>query len=1075
MSDTRFITNENGQTLESRFKEFLKDVEFLDIIVGYFRTSGFHRMCQEFESIDKIRILVGLSVDHTAFDLIEVAKDESCQLKIDTLSHIKTKDIFSKLVIQELENYETIDSYNTEIGIKKFIEFLKTKKLEIKAHPSKNIHAKVYISRFRKDDRDFGRVITGSSNFSESGFVAQREFNVELKDRSDVEFALNQFEKLWMEGVDVSDKYVETVNTKTWVNDQISPYHLYLKFLYEYFKEDLYMEQEIESYLPEGFMELKYQKQAVVNAKKILDAYNGVFLADVVGLGKTFIAALLAQQLNGKLLVICPPVLVDYWKETFFHFGVRGYKVESMGKLDSIYSEIERYPEKNKFDYVLVDEAHRFRNEMTIGYDTLYKICFGKKVVLISATPLNNTIDDIYNQLKLFQSPKKSTIPGVPNLEVLFARLQKNIKKHEKGTGEYVNAVRSASKEVRDKILKYVMIRRTRTEIIKHYSEDIESKGLFFPDLANPARIPYEFDEQTDKAFAETIRMLKDFKYYRYTPILYLKNKPSEFEQQSQRNIGGFMKGIIIKRLESSFYAFRHTLDRFIESYEKFIKMFESGTIYVSKKANVYELLENDNEEKLLQLIDEDKAKKYKSDEFEKSYKEKLEKDLKLLKEIKSLWLNIKTDPKLNSFLEKLRSDKILNGNKIIIFTESKETGDYLYENINKFNKGHTFFFSSFGGKYGKEELSLKASKQIIKENYDPSYGKDINDVKYLITTDILAEGMNLHNSNVVLNYDLPWNPTRVLQRVGRINRVGTKHEQIYIYNFFPTSKADKHLGLEESIKSKIQAFHDALGEDAKYLTEDEELSTHSLFGKDLYDKLNNKKSYQPEEDEDSELVYLKEIQDLRKNNIQLFDKIKNLPKKARSCKEDTSLKEDKLITFFRKGKLKKFFISNKLMSEEVNFFEAAKILKTTEEELKNVPPRFFEMLSMNRERFEFSVSNDSDEAQFKQGGLSNEKTIIKLLKSNVISQYKGFTDEDDEFIKLVLNALENGIIPKKSIKKIKDSIEQKKLNMDEMPLKIIKLLRENIPENIVSQNEIANHSRDVKKEIILSEYLIKG
>src|SRR5690606_39271606 len=154
---------------------------------------------------------------------------------------------------------------------------------------------------------------------------------------------------------------------------------------YEYFKEDINLDEEFDSYLPDGFLELKYQKQAVISAKKILDSYNGVFLSDVVGLGKTYISALLAQQLPGRKLIICPPVLQDYWRETFFEFNIGGTVVESMGKLDHIIASGHE-----RFDYVFVDEAHRFRNEGTQGYEKLHQICWGKKVILVSATPLNN-------------------------------------------------------------------------------------------------------------------------------------------------------------------------------------------------------------------------------------------------------------------------------------------------------------------------------------------------------------------------------------------------------------------------------------------------------------------------------------------------------------------------------------------------------------------------------------------------------------------------------------------------------------------------------------------------------------
>ena len=163
--------------------------------------------------------------------------------------------------------------------------------------------------------------------------------------------------------------------------------------LYEYLKEDINLDQEIDIDMPEGFMELQYQKQAIVSAKKILEAYQGVFLADVVGLGKTYISAMLAQQLAGGKLIICPPVLIDYWKETFFDFGVKKYEVESLGKLDKILKR-----DIDKYDTIFIDEAHRFRNEYTYGFEKLIEITYGKKVVLVTATPLNNTFQDIFTQ-----------------------------------------------------------------------------------------------------------------------------------------------------------------------------------------------------------------------------------------------------------------------------------------------------------------------------------------------------------------------------------------------------------------------------------------------------------------------------------------------------------------------------------------------------------------------------------------------------------------------------------------------------------------------------------------------------
>ena len=309
-TDLKFFTNLDHDPLYKRFLSTLKSAQYFDVLVGYFRTSGFFRLYAELEQVDKIRILIGLNTDRQSFELFQEATQGSDQQDYIE-SHKKCRDVYIETLTSEMEYTE--DTVEVEIAAQKFIEFIQSGKLELRVHPSRNIHAKVYITRFHHEDRDFGRVITGSSNFSENGLIGQREFNVELKDRVDVDFALARFEELWQEGVDVSDEYIDTIKNKSWLNDRITPYEIYLKLLYEYFKEDINIEEDIEFSLPEGFMDLTYQKQAVLSAKKILEAYNGVFLADVVGLGKTFITALFLQKLPpGRKLIICPPVLTDY-------------------------------------------------------------------------------------------------------------------------------------------------------------------------------------------------------------------------------------------------------------------------------------------------------------------------------------------------------------------------------------------------------------------------------------------------------------------------------------------------------------------------------------------------------------------------------------------------------------------------------------------------------------------------------------------------------------------------------------------------------------------------------------------
>lgn len=476
-TDLTFITNENGQSLKDRFNILVKDSRFFDVLSGYFYTSGFYAIYKSLESNEKIRILVGISTDRRALDLFKTAKEE-VQLEFGDLSHKETKDAYTQLVATEMEYSQ--DKQDVEKGVLKFIEWIKSGKLEIKVYPSQNIHAKVYIITFKEGHYDLGRVVTGSSNFTQSGLVDNLEFNVELKNSADYKFAKDKFEELWKDAVDISEKYIETIETKTWLNHDITPYQLYLKLLYEYFKDQLSQTDEVfATYTPENFLKLEYQEQAVLNAKKILEEYGGVFISDVVGLGKTYIATLLAGQLDGRTLVIAPPVLLDKdnpgsWPNAFSDFRVAA-DFESIGKLDDI---LER-AEIDKYKNIIIDEAHRFRNEANRTYEKLAEICREKRVILVTATPYNNTPWDILGQIKLFQNSKKSTIPNLPDLDSFLNGLAKRLKglDRQQNNAEYLEITQDNASQIREKILKYLMVRRTRTEIVKYFGEDLKKRN----------------------------------------------------------------------------------------------------------------------------------------------------------------------------------------------------------------------------------------------------------------------------------------------------------------------------------------------------------------------------------------------------------------------------------------------------------------------------------------------------------------------------------------------------------------------------------------------------------------------
>ena len=1059
-SDLTFITNEKNKHLLDRFNILIKDTRFFDVLVGYFYTSGFHALYKSLEATKKIRILIGISTNKETVTLINKANSDFQSTL--SFSHAEVKKEFENHVSDEMANSE--DNPHVEDGVLKFIEWLKDGRLEVKAYPTQNIHAKLYIMTFAEEDRDRGRVITGSSNFTEAGLRDNLEFNVELKNRSDYDFALQKFNELWVDAVDVKDKYIESIQTKTWLNDTITPHELYLKFLYEYFKEDLSQPEEVfYRYMPSEFMKLEYQEQAVLNAKRILDEYGGVFISDVVGLGKTYVSALLAQQLEGRTLVIAPPVLLDKgnpgsWPNVFSDFKVAA-DFESLGKLDSL---IKRGAEKYK--NIFIDEAHRFRTETNITYEKLAQICRGKRIILVTATPYNNSPKDILSQLKLFQKGRNSTIPNLPDLERFFGTLGKKLKKldRQKDFKEYINVVRNNAKEIREKVLKYLMVRRTRNEIVSHFSRDLEEQKFKFPDVANPEAIFYELNDDEDKVFTKTIELIaKKFKYSRYTPLLYYQGEITQPEELAQRNMGKFMKILLIKRLESSFHAFGNSIDRFIASYNHVLGELNEGNVYVSKKHlnKIFDLLENDDEEAIQKLIEQDKAKKYNAKYFRDAFEKDLKYDLEILLTIKKLWKTVKRDPKLLAAKQKLSSKKLFKEQKLIIFTESKETADYLSGHLNELYKDKVLCFS--GG-------SSAIVREKVIENFDAKARHPKDDYRILVSTEVLSEGVNLHRSNVVINYDIPWNPTRLMQRVGRINRVDTKFDTIYSYNFFPTKQSNDQIKLKEAAEGKIHAFISMLGADARLLTEGEPIESFELFN-----RLLSKKTITGEDEhEESELKYLQVIKTIRDKKPDLFEKVKRLPKKSRTARFLKGAK-DSLLTYFRKGKLHKFYMASiKNDPVELDFISAAKQLEASEgEKREKISKNLYDLLERNKQAFHLATLDEAPEIKGK-GGRDTVTSALRILKTNEIRRYKGYTEDDEAYIKRVIKELEEGGLPRQTSKTLLREL-QKELKKGINPLKILAVLKMNIPSEFLQEMTFHNAAQVFgPREVILSEYL---
>jgi superfamily II DNA or RNA helicase/polyhydroxyalkanoate synthesis regulator phasin len=904
---TKFFTNQDDNSLLKKFEGVFTNIDSIrhfDALVGYFRTSGYFKLRAFLDKIPRIRILVGINVDQL------IAKyHNKGQLYLDNPEETKA-DFLEDMIknIQEAD-YDEV----TEKGIIQFIEDLISEKIELRAHPTKKIHAKVYIFRPASfNEYAPCEVITGSSNLTDAGLGANPEsnyeFNVSLREYEDVKFATEEFERLWNESIPILHAEAEALKKKTYLRDDFTPFELYIKMLIEYFgKRVEYDPYNIDLLLPDKFMRLKYQSDAANQGYAIMMKHNGFILADVVGLGKTIIACMVIKKFiyeNGthsKILVVVPPALEANWRRTTEDFQIKNhFEFITIGSLHKILDE-DDYSHSNadKFDLIVVDESHKFRNDYTEMYLALQEICkkprsrpsengdTRKKVILISATPLNNRPQDIENQLYLFQDKRNSTLENIRNLQDYFKPLNEQYKKLAAEKTLNIKKLKSLFQKLRDDVVEPLVIRRTRTDIEKNkeYLEDIKSQGIIFPRVDDPISLFYTLDGKLAILFFETVSLITGLDeygnetdglgYYRYRAIEFLANEDDKKIYGNVQSISGrlsaIMKTLLVKRLESSFFAFTQSIHRFQRAIDNMIEMFENDRVFVAPDLDINKLLEEGlSYDQIEEKINEKGGnnKEFNKSAFDKKFLDLLKSDKEKVDELVLRWREIEKDPKLEAFSEKLKTEFFKSkehnpSGKLVIFTESIETAEQLSEYI---KKGFEFRVLTVSAE------NRKTLENVIRENFDANLEEEKwkNDFDIIITTEVLAEGINLHRSNVIVNYDVPWNATRLMQRIGRVNRIGSRAEQIFVYNFYPSALGDEQIKLVNNALRKLQSFHTAFGEDNKIFSLLEEKGDGALFGNKI-------------QKEESEILnYLNELRDFKKKHPKRFAEISKIPNKAR-------------------------------------------------------------------------------------------------------------------------------------------------------------------------------------------------
>ena len=945
---SKFFNNDTGNTLFDKLKGIALGMANFDrflAVVGFFRSSGYFKLRKELKNVEEIKILVGINID----DIFR--RHNKTMLMLESAE--KAKIVYDEEFRQDIINARYAPE--VEEGILQMCQDLVDGRLQMKIHSTKNLHAKFYLCLPQNhSEHTDGWVIMGSSNISDSGLGTTQspryELNVAMKDFDDVDYCHTEFKKLWEEAVPLTIDDIEGIKQKTYLGYQPTPYEIYLKVLIDTFGDQI--EDDFSVQLPSGVMELKYQTDAVIQGFQMLMRHNGLFLADVVGLGKTMIATMIAKRFieangrNTSILVVFPPALRENWEDTFKLFGIY-HKAQFItnGKLDRVLDGKDRYKSKEEFDLIIVDEAHGFRNGGSGKYDDLQKICKAdcintgllksprKKVMLLSATPLNNRPEDLLNLLLLFQDSQSCTIDGIPNLKGFFAEHIKaySLLMKERETRDVTADVDKIYEVIRERVIDKVTVRRTRSNIENdpEYKKDLKAQGIVFPKPLAPTPLEYEMDADTSNRFFYTLNVLSDDKfephlhYARYRAIEFLKPE-LRAKYRNAVHVGQTLAGIyrvhMVKRLESSFHAFKLSLATLLRITDDMLKMFSEDKVIIAPDLNVKDLQAKGMEldeiiEKALEKGYNESDILYKSEDFDPDFIAMLQHDKKVLEVLNADWKQEHDDQKFDLFREKLENEffdsRNLSG-KLVVFSESVDTLNYLKGRLeNELGRKDVLTVTA-------ENRDRRATD--IKENFDANSTVKKDRYNIILTSDVLAEGVNLHRSHIIVNYDSPWNASRLMQRIGRVNRIGSVAEYIYNYMFYPSPQGNKQIKLYENALVKLQGFHSAFGEDVQIYSKEEIVKQFKMFDSNVKDSM------------DAKLALIRELRDVFNNNRELYDKVKQLPLKSRVAR-NTGKHTDKTIIFVSSDVKTEFYLATDKTVVPIDFLEAVKYLKAKPEE----------------------------------------------------------------------------------------------------------------------------------------------
>jgi len=987
VKETNVIDNKRV-SLRDQLVDILPRTKNANIAVGYFFVSGLAVIIEPLQKVDKMRLLISNTTDkETAEALVEgfksidqvrstlkrwgfVNDDRKQKLKEDSAANVSRSLEYMSQTPEDKSVVQTL------------ISMMREKRIEVRVYPKGKLHAKAYIFELRSTEVATGVGIVGSSNLSLSGISENSELNLKTLNDPDVNKLLEWFDSLWEDGVDFTEEF-DVILKRSWAGRVYTPYEIFLKGIYHEYRDRVDPGHKYDPvWEAKGPKLFQFQRQAVDQCITMIELYGGAIIGDVVGLGKTYVGTAVLKYLqlqDYRPLIVCPPALVGMWEKFCEDYEVEA-KVLSRGKLTrEKYDLAQDYRYQNR-NLVLIDESHHFKNNNSRQYENLQRFMHARdaRAILLTATPYSNDANEIKHQIMLFHTSPKTPIPPANETD-----LDKFFRQVETGNANLVD------------LLQNILIRRTRRYVLKQWGKQdetnpnrryllINEQRKYFPDR-DMETCRYNINQSYCKKYDDIVGLLDKscLTLARYSPGLYLKSSYQNTEPYSDLKTTGpklvrLVRSSLLKRMESSVWAFKTSVGRYINTHKIFLKSLEDEIMPVGDlaSAELYEAADpesdlDDDPDALQKIVDRIKQKgenRYKIAAFEiKRLRDDVRRDLGTFETIMEMLqeLTPTTDDKLH------RLQGLLNDNKrkkIIIFTEFASTAKYLYDNLEWTTKENMELVTS------EHNNVLQAARRFDpKNNPDPdNQPNQDRELALLVTTDVLSEGVNLQAGNVVINYDFHWNPVRLIQRVGRVDRIGSENERIAVYNFLPDPKIEEDLKLEVAVSSKIDEIHRVIGEDYPILVKTEKINEKDMYA--IYRQDSSILDYEgtnPLEPTEFEKILI----DIHENNPKLWDEFRKIPDGVRSSKNPR--RGELLLAcssgFSQNDSITRYYVIDHGKNvRQVDSRMALSMIKTTDTSAHTLPDDYDSMLRAGWKRF----LDDLEQRE------ASERTRIKLTVS---------------------------------------------------------------------------------------------